>query len=322
MKRIVVIGLVTVVMLATSLPARAQGFMGFPFGVQSFNPNAGIFGQYFGGLGQCGPQIWTPTFYVGYVTHRNGVNFHSDYYQEAYFEDISIPLQGLWLGASLNLLVGDVCGLMLRGGALVPCNLRADDSTTTPDRLILGYQPRLDSQWSIVDALATYRLYHSFHLIGGFRWDHFLTKLEYRDTNADGDTNFKINAFLPVVGFQTQQGNAGTFASAGIIGFPLVPGNFRYEWSSPVNADNYHELSSQFWNQGYFLECFLRFNQRLYGTADLGVFATFNVLHAVTGRGSYDWNEPPDVGTNGLEYVFHRQSWTFGGSLSVDFFTL
>ena len=318
MKRVAAISVVTLAILAASLPTCAQGLMGF----QPSLPGAGLFGQYFEGLGN-GQQL-TPTVYVGYVTHSKGVRFHSDYYEEDYFEDISTPLQGLWLGASLKLRAGDDLGFMLKGGALIACNPRADDETSYADTQgafhFSYYRPTPRNQWSIVDALATYEIYDSFQVIGGFRWEHFSTILEYRGPTGSGDVHHKINAYLPVVGVETRHGNAQTSASAGILGFPVVPGNFRLEWNGW--SDQSHEVSSQFWNRGYFLECFFRFSQRVNGTTALGAFATYNVLHAITGHGSYDWNNATDAGSEGLEYVFNRQAWTVGGSIAIMFTTL
>lgn len=321
MRRIAGIGLITVVMLAASVPASAQGLNGF----QASIPGAGIFGRYFGGFAQDLPERWTPTLSVGYVTHRKGVIVHSDYYDESYYEDIAIPLQGLWLEGSVDLLGGAGFGFMLRGGILVPVNSKAHNITTISANLVgvlQGVSSRPHNQWSIVEAIASYEPYSGVQFLGGFRWDHFATKLTNDNTWSPGESHYKVNAYLPVVGVQTVQGNAATRASAGVLGFPVVPGNFRFEWNGPTVGIPYHEQSSQFWNKGYFFECFFRFNQRLYGTTTLGAFATFSVLHAATGHGSYDWTEPMDAGTLGLEYVFHRQSWTFGGSLSVDFTTL
>lgn len=320
MKRLAVIGLVSAVVLAASLTASAQGLMGFPAGMLSSVPVAGLFGQSLGGCDQGIPYGFKPTVYLGYVTHRNGVNIHTDFFQEDFFEDISDPLRGLWLGASVSLFAGDGFGVVAGAGALVPWNSRAHDDTTDAG-VTIGYSPRPHNQWSIVEALATYQVYGGLKLLGGFRWDHFATKLTYSDFPA-GDLHYTINAYLPVVGLESQVGTAGTSASAGIMGFPTVPGNFTYEYNSPASLVSNHEESSQAWNRGYFLECFLRFSHRVSGNTAMGAFATYNVLHAVTGQGSYDWQLPPVSGTNGLEYVFHRQSWTFGGSLAVEFFTL
>jgi hypothetical protein len=317
MRKIVLFGVVIALLFNAPLLVSAQGF-GDGF-------NLGPFGMYLGNAlaRDDTAMVGVPVLYVGWVDHARGLNFSFDYSAVPYYEDLHSPFRGLWLGVAVNLLSSNRLGFTLSGGALIANNASGSDHWTdgsVSPPTSGTHELRNSSQWSIVDALGTYRVYGGTALVGGFRWDYFSHKHDNVDSAGfSGETHYKINAYLPVVGIQVQEGNSSSRVLARIIGFPAAPGAFKYAFNTSSTGDDEHETFNNNWKQGYFLECLLSFQHRVTTNGLVGAFCSYYTLHTVSGMKTYDYNYGGDIGSGPLEFTAHRQTWTLGGSLALEF---
>ena len=145
----------------------------------------------------------------------------------------------------------------------------------------------------------------SMQIVGGFRWDHFDSKqsLRFSDTTGgnqlSGSTtnNVILNAFLPYLGFQYVYKSGASNTTTRLIGFPYVPGSVKFQDSfSQIqtgltsNGGGEYQYPLSF-TSGYFLEFIAEGSRRILGSAYLGTFFRWNMLHATTGPGSVHYSQ-------------------------------
>ena len=255
------------------------------------------------------------TVSIGWLEHVNGLTYTGDYAPYDYRDKNSSRLSGLWLDGSFAVRVTEELAFNFLGGYFFSSDPGGSYEARTRN-MAFSWPFDSDSQWGIVEATGRYAFFHGMHAIAGFRWDHFTT---WRDEVPGGPTsdrdNFVVNAYLPVLGVEAELSSSTTECSVRLLGFPSVPGYFTHEWHRRIPLT--YEYSKHGFSDGYFLEVLAQYRKRTLGTVSIGAFARFNVLHASTGQGSNHYNLSNSVPC--VAWSFHRQSWTFGGSLAFDF---
>ncbi len=222
--------------------------------------------------------------------------------------DIKVPLRGVWLGISSELPLIKDFGIIGTGGLLVP-------SRTTSRRVqtlggpLPGPQDRSLNNFSIVDAALFLNMPASAKILGGFRWDRLDTT--FRQDSLDR-IDFTINAFLPYLGVQLNQGNV----VVRLIGFPAAPGNLRWEELRPQAPLAAIGSTSLGFKSGAFLELFGSYSKRLSDSMEIAGYLTYNYLNART------VDESPPVLNFVPEknsFAYNRRYWIVGGSIMLDF---
>lgn len=227
------------------------------------------------------------------------------------------PVDGVWLALSANGRVGNGVGIYARGSWLVPSNRQSDRT------LVFGGFPEPGTwctkvQWYNADIAGTYSPYGALTAIGGFRFDSFEIKFHDRDLVdpddlATDETNVTIASYIPYVGLMLNQGSA---LKVGMIGFPYVPGDVKYDhrWGTAVIR---HDARGSF-GTSLFLEAFGEYWRQLMG-GQVGIFGIWTYLH-----GSSDLDVTRTVGggapTPGYyRFATDRQSWIIGGQFRMHF---
>jgi hypothetical protein len=236
-----------------------------------------------------------------------------------------IPVEGLWLGASVtgagsrrgvsSCDPGDPLCLSVGATWLDPNNkegsglhfigsqLPDDDRTWRPS-----------IQWYTLEASAS-RCLGNFSLIGGFRFDSFMTSLA--NTAGPGaffglasdEAEFKLSSYIPYVGAVTRWGAV----ELGFIGFPWVPGTVLYKETFGLTGQRL-EASGTYRN-AYFFEAFADVGGRL-GVVHLSAFALYTMLHAT---GELNVTVTGNPSSQPYTFGIDRQNWIVGGKAVVGF---
>jgi len=269
----------------------------------------------------CDPQSGAGlTFYMGYLaTNRNAVFDLSADPPVGIVSSVrhDYPVEGLWLALSASGQVRDGFGIFARGSWLVPSNRQSDRT------LVFGGTAEPGTwntkvQWYNTDIAGTYSPYGVLTLIGGFRFDSFEIKFHDRDLVDANDlvtdeTNVTVASYIPYVGVMLNQGSC---LKVGLIGFPYVPGNVKYDhrWGAAVIR---HDATGHF-QTSVFMEAFGEYGRPLMG-GHVGIFGIWTYLH-----GSSDLDVTRTIGggapSPGLyRFTTDRQSWIFGGNFRLNF---
>jgi len=229
----------------------------------------------------------------------------------------AFPVDGLWLALSANGQVGDKLGIFARGSWLVPSNRPSDRTLLFGTTLEPGTW-QTNVQWYNADVAGLYPAYGALTVIGGFRFDSFETKFHDRelvdvDDLATDVTNVTVTSYIPYVGLMVNQGPA---LKVGLIGFPYVPGNVKYDhtWGTAVIR---HEATGTL-GSSYFLEAFAEYGQRLMG-GYFGIFGIWTYLHGIS---ELDVSRTVGiaVSTSGVyKFTADRQNWILGGKFGLNF---
>lgn len=100
-----------------------------------------------------------------------------------------------------------------------------------------------------------------------------------------------------------------------IVGVPTLAGSFRYRELIPALGGQSFEGSGNY-NGGYFLEAFGEYGFKMGGSADVGIFARYNVTQ---GRSKMNFDLLPVGFTSDYRLSLYRSSWTLGGKFSLNF---
>ncbi len=98
------------------------------------------------------------------------------------------------------------------------------------------------------------------------------------------------------------------------VGVPTLLGNIKYNQTFG-GVDRVEARGS--YNNGWFLEFFAEYSKR-FGPSSVGVFARWN---GTQGNSNVDFNlgGPIAPGNQPFKLTVHRNTWTVGGSFSLDF---
>jgi len=330
----VIVGLAFLLLsIAPSLVA-AQGLPGMP-GLPSMG---GLFGRSEGSCGEksCDPGLGL-ALEVGYTADRNGVTFdfsNNRGFAGLDFNDwkVNYRLQGLWLGLSATVPVGQRLSFIANGSWLFPSNQRANEEEYfVPFTLTRRWSTSI--QWSTVGAGAALNLDGPASLVAGFRWESLQTT--FRDPelqNFQGglpydEADIKLNLYLPYVGLVMGLGSwlSSTCApldprvQVGLIGFPYTPGEIKY--GETIGSLEPRLKVSGPIDNGFFMEAFLNCNCGLPGGGGtIGFFAKWSYVHGKAGTTSSAEDFETGFGpSDSVDVNFDRRNWILGAIFDVNF---
>ncbi len=287
--------------------------------------------------GEPGTTISAPlTFYAGWGADSKAttLSFNLRHPSSGPFADDllsiknSYPVRGLWLGHAAQMNLWGGIGLFGDYWVLVPTNKPADETFSFTDAPSGGKTWGTDTAWWFTDAALTCQTCGLGELLAGFRYDRFETSFKdpgnfFGPIGSSSNTgDVTINCYIPFVGVQTDQGTpGGSRLMFRVIGFPWLGGDVIYHDSIgnfTVLTQDRIELEKGV-GKGYFLEAFAEYGQAVFSGATVSVFGRWNLLH-----GSANRIDITDVFggtplTGEYQFAFDRQSWTLGGSFSLDF---
>ena len=255
------------------------------------------------------------TAYVGWLDHPTGIVLTTrlSAFNQNYLD--SNPLRGTWFGVTAQGSLTDRVGVLVSAGMLAPTRSRGEDLETVSGTSV--GDTLSGTTWGSIEGLMTYSVSGSLQAIGGFRWDHFDTR--WRFSVVPTFLDFELNAYVPLIGVQLDQRFFGGELITRIVGWPgVIPGHMTqtYVGGPSLPAWNREEQTP---NHGYFMEFFTEYRRTFFGSGSGGVFLRWNSLHAAADESGYDWRVANTTGTGLVTQSFSRQSWTIGGSLTLDF---
>jgi hypothetical protein len=279
--------------------------------------------------------------YVGYLDDPKGFSYTRERTDGSGEPNLlfSMPVRGIWLGLSSAISLSDALGITLSGGLLAPGKTQGEFREDGAVQVALNSNLDSNHQWGYLDGMGTYNFsrsssFVSMELVGGFRWDHFDSKqsLRFSDTtggnqlSGSSTNNVILNAFLPYLGFQYVYKSGTTNTTSRVIGFPYVPGSVKFQDSFSqiqarltANGGGEYQYPLSF-TSGYFLECVTEGSRRIFGSANLGTFFRWTMVHATTGPGSYTTaSDRTDSFVIDEKFSYYLRAWTVGGLLSLDF---
>lgn len=250
----------------------------------------------------------------------------------------TMPVRGLWFGASSAISLSEALGISASGGLLVPSKTQGEFHEEGPVEIPLNSNVDSDHQWGYVDGAAIYNIsrgnFGAMQILGGFRWDHFDSKHSIRFADATGGNrlsgsatnNVTTNAYLPYLGIQSVYKSGASSTTSRLIGFPYVPGEVKFQDSFtqtqnglPANGGGEYRQPLAF-DSGYFLEFFTEGSRRVLGAANLGAFLRWSMLRANTGVGPYSTaNDQTGSSVIDEKFLYYLHSWVVGGVVSMDF---
>lgn len=279
--------------------------------------------------------------YVGYLDDPKGFSYTRERTDGSGEPNLlfSMPVRGIWLGLSSAISLSDALGITLSGGLLAPSKTQGEFREDGAVQVALNSNLDSNHQWGYLDGMGTYNFsrsssFVSMELVGGFRWDHFDSKqsLRFSDTtggnqlSGSSTNNVILNAFLPYLGFQYVYKSGTTNTTSRVIGFLYVPGSVKFQDSfSQIQAGLTANGGGEYryplsFTSGYFLECVTEGSRRIFGSASLGTFFRWTMVHAATGPGSYTTaSDQTDSFVIDEKFSYYLRAWTVGGLLSIDF---
>ena len=250
----------------------------------------------------------------------------------------TMPVRGLWVGASSAISLSEALGITASGGLLIPSKTQGEFHEEGPVEIPLNSNMDSDHQWGYLDGMAMYNIsqgnFGAMQIVGGFRWDHFDSKHSIRFADVTGQNrlsgsetnNVTTNGFLPYVGIQSVYKSGASSTTSRLIGFPYVPGNVKLQESFTqlqngltVNGGGEYQQPLAF-DSGYFVEFFTEGSRRVLGPAYLGAFLRWSMMRAQTGIGRFSTaNDQTGSSVIDEKFLLYLHSWVVGGVVSMDF---
>ncbi len=314
-------------------------FLAFPIGVSAQGWFGGMLGSDSQGSACCAPcEPWCPSLLkldVGYLFGDRGVQIGHTVSQDNISGDGTFigtsawksqwRVQGVQLGATVQVPLKDDVGVLLRGTWLFPNNSKAGEVYTlhapSPpggEDFPVDWGTRI--QYYTVDGAAVYPVCAPFNVLGGFRYDSLFADLK---DPSFGELNFlsadkaqrTINEFIPYVGVAM---NYGTTARVSLIGTPILWGNIKFQETFGQDIPASFEYRAILKN-GYFLEAGAEYALNI-GCGTACLLAKWTYLHAV-GTPTVHANAPgePNGDEGKLSIDLIRQNVLLAAQFNVPF---
>jgi hypothetical protein len=199
------------------------------------------------------------------------------------------------------------------------------------DTLLTG-NLETETSWGVLDAGA----FLTFHgaewgcvqALGGFRWDYTTSKQSISSQDAAGLGTFTsvgsndvtVDAYLPYFGAQVLGASPCSRIVVRVLGFPLVPGDLRFQTSSSgtltgqpfqTGGSFKHPLKN-----GLFVETSAEYSMKLPVGLSVGAFGMYNTLRVNT---DFDSFIELSQQARSERFKLTRRSWTLGGVISLLF---
>jgi hypothetical protein len=268
--------------------------------------------------------------YAGYVTSSYGVQFAFEAENAALstlFTSISCryPLSGISLGGSCRSSLGDNIQGMLKGSWYLSLNTNSREEYGVAPGFVAKRSWETSIQWGTVDASAAYLVGCNAAVIGGLRFDQFMTNFKNSDdyVNAAGPgwptdrADVTVASYLPYVGFAVQHSSCVGSVSAGVLGFPYLFGSVAFKETFDATP---RLTANHSFERGYLAEAFVEAEQKM-GSVSIGGFARWQALHGECPVGIQLSVPTGFAGNDAQPFRFRldRQFWLLGGKMSVSF---
>ncbi len=271
------------------------------------------------------------TFYAGWGTDLKDTKASFDLQNSILQEDKfnlqqRFPVKGLWLGLTAEASLSQRLGLFVDGWILFAANGGADEAGTG------SVDPRhwdTNTDWWFTDGALTYEFNNLGKFIGGLRYDRFAVNFKNPSfgsganlyTNAD-EADFTVNLYFPYIGLQLDRGTlAGNQYLFKVIGTCFVGSDVKYNetWGNVFQVPS--RITGKKPTDDYFIEAFGEMNRSLFGSANIGLFGRWNLVHSTKSEFRLDETAVGDLTHLAANYrfSFHRESLTFGGNLIWNF---
>lgn len=318
MKRFAILAFVAMGLALAPVAVNAQGlFSGLP-GLPSF-------GGYLGGPSGCGEKLGPGSnleAYVGWMEDREGTTISAD------TTGISIggvnsvrhhfANRGLWLGLADTISLSDRVSFLASGWYLVP------SSSTSREVYNAGLivQERTwdtDARWWYVDGLLAFGCAGGLNALAGLRYDYYTVRFKNPFnatfvTSLPSDTaDATSEGWIPLFGLQYAQSSSMGSLVVRAVGVPTLLGTVKY--NQTVGGTPARVEARGNYNNGYFLEIFAEYSKS-FGPGSVGVFGRWN---GTKGYANADFAIPPLAGTDTFRLTVQRNTWTVGGSFSLNF---
>lgn len=283
------------------------------------------------------PMLLDPTVYAGYLYKDRGVglkfdaeggqnlagltNFRHDY-----------DLNGIWLQLLLPVQITEGFCLTLGGSHLFPIDSSSEETNGQSREVytfVAGVQSDrrnwdTDIQWWNVTAAATMDVFDPVKVIGGFRWDSFMTNFSDPTLPAVGtvaggvadEADVTVNQFLPFFGsVVTLPVTCESVVKGSALFFPTMIGDWKYGQTLGAAVPTPARIMGEgTFNSGYFLETMLEAVAK-YDNATIGAFCKVEWAHGKSNEtlsipfvGGLDQAFPPAE----FEVEIDRRHWVWG----------
>lgn len=328
--------------LIYALPFLLIIIMGTAAGAQGFSPFAlpgGLFGQgargqYLSNYGCSGDPGAGLSMVIGYASDCGRTKFILDGHTVGIGGVVSRlydyrPMSALYLAADLPMELGSMGKVILSGSLTIPTTNSIDENDFALQGLVApfgGSGWNTKTMWGTLQGLYVCPAY-GCRALAGFRWDNWQTSLNGRFDISPGfavaaptDTGaLTINAYVPLVGVATYLRGL----TMGMVGFPWVPGDFRYA-ETRNNAGLRFDSGSGNFKRAWFVEFFTDYRLpmstlvSLPGAADanLSLFGKFNYMEV---KNSFTLTRQPAAVSDVFDFAFYRTLFVVGAQANLNF---
>ncbi len=296
--------------------ASAQGLFGAGL------PGLPSLGGFTGGTSGCGEKL-SPSSnleaYVGWMEDRNGTTINVDTTGIAIGGIRSVQHhfsnRGLWLGLADTISLSDRVAFIASGWYLVPSSATSYEAYNGN---VASRTWDTDARWWYVDGLLAFNGPAGLSLLAGLRYDYFTVRFK-NPFNVSGvvsspsDTaDATSQGWIPLFGTQCAYLSSTGNLVVRAVGVPTLAGNIKY--NQTLGGFARAEAKGNY-NKGWFLEVFAEYSKS-FGSGSFGVFGRWN---GTQGNSNVSLDIPPFAGTETFQLTVHRNSWTLGGSFSLNF---
>ncbi len=241
---------------------------------------------------------------VGWLEHPKGLSFNNDLPKllGGITNVRARPLRGVMGSVTMSGKLCDRINLELTGATLF--SREAGGTITSNIGLTADFEGH-GAEWSYVESILEWEYSDNFSLLAGIRWDH--TKARFHVIRpATSNDDFIVNAYLPVIGLQSQQPFAYGNIAMRILGSPFAPGSLKFHTWSEVTT--YSQESHQEFSDGYLFEIQGEWRKNIFGSMDVSLFGKWDLFRAKTPVDNVLVPAPVlDISWN-----MDRKSWTVG----------
>jgi len=318
MKRVAVVLLGVMALALMPTIGCAQGLFGGLPGLPSF-------GGLTGGPSGCGEKLCPSAnleAYVGYMDDRVGTAIDVDTGGIGVGGVQSVRHQftnrGVWFGLADSICMSDKLSFIASGWYLAPSTT---DSREQYNENVAERTWDVDPQWWYVDGLFALNTPCSgLTLLAGLRYDYYTANFK-NPANVVGILSLPSDradvtsqGWIPLIGTQYALSSSCGNLVVRAVGVPTLLGNVKYK--STFGGIDRGEVKGTY-NNGYFLEFFAEWSKSI-GPGSVGVFGRWN---SAQGNSNVDFNLLGTVGPGDQRFklTVHRNSWTVGGSVSLNF---
>jgi hypothetical protein len=280
-------------------------------------------------MSECGPKNYMePTLYFGYAYNEKGVGFKLEASDgvnvgavERFRQDFDV--KGLWLELQTPITISECLGLSLGGSHMFPLATNSTESYVAVGPTASNRKWKTDVQWWDVEAVATYKLGCSMTVLGGFRWDSYMSNFKdpydatFATSTPQDESDVTFSGYIPFVGLQlVQEVSCYSIVRATVIGTPIFWGDYIYKETIGGAGARLHTNGGI--GDGRFIEAMGEAAIKL-SNVHIGAFAKYSALRG-TDKTSLDLDAAATGRETGsFKFSFDRSHWIFGARIGLTF---